>query len=1086
MKNCESSSSISLLVFLTFLVISEPRGVGSSSSIIPKPISNKYYYPTCPVAFSHPSSNSIPEIKHDVFVSFRGEDTRRNFLSHVLVAFSRKQINVFSDKKLEEGDEISPKLNEAIEKSFIHLVIFSPNFSYSHWCLDELVKIVDCRAKYDRILLPVFYQVDPTEVRHQTGAYKDAFVQLGQNFSSDKVEKWRHALTKSANISGFHSIHFPDDAKLVEKTVESVLMKLKQVEGKLKGLVGIEKQISLIESSLHLELQDVRVLRIWGRAGIGKTTLAEEVYRRLHSKYDSFCFMANVREESERSGTNNLSLRKKLLSTLLEEENTKDDLINELQPLFNKRLRRMKVLIVLDDVKDAEQLEVLVGTLDWFGPGSRIIITTGVTEVLVGKTNDTYKVQPLDSVESLLLFNLHAFAKHKHNEMEYRELSERMVDLAEGVPQVLTTLGKYLCGKDKAIWESLARNIKIGQTRTVHDVSRLMYTNLDYHEKNIFLDIACFFDGMKMKLDIIKLLLKDPHYSVSNKLDKLKNEGLVTISQQSIVSMDDITQETAWEIVRNESFEEPGNRSRLSDPNDIYNVLKDDKGGESIRSMAIRLSEIKELQLSPQVFAKTSKLKFLDIYTKRSQNEGSLSLPGGLEFLPNELRYLRWEYYPLKSLPSMFSAENLITLCLPYSRLNKLWHGEKDLVNLNDLILHSSTLLTELPDLSKATSLAVMDLQFCVGLTSVHPSVFSLKKLKKLDLSGCISLTSLQSNTQLISLSDLSLYNCTSLKEFSVTSKNMKKLNLERTSIKQVPSSIGLQTKLEKLHLGHTHIESLPKSIKNLTRLRHLDLHHCRKLQTLPELPPSIETLDAGGCVSLENVEFRSTASEQLQEKRKRVTFWNCLKINEPSLKAIELNAKINMMNFSHQHISTCDLDHDHDRNQGMYVYPGSEIPEWLEYSASATRHDYIAIDLSSSPYFSKLGFIFGFIIPTISSEGSILKFKISDGEDEGIKVYLDRPHHGIESDHVYLLYDPRCSHYLARRVNNQLKIKIQVSAFSRTLTSRYMPVQLRGFGVSLVTPSDYDKFKQKLEFGDGSVVPENSMCSVEERSMLL
>ncbi|XP_039684409.1 disease resistance protein RPV1 isoform X3 [Medicago truncatula] len=966
MKNCESSSSISLLVFLTFLVISEPRGVGSSSSIIPKPISNKYYYPTCPVAFSHPSSNSIPEIKHDVFVSFRGEDTRRNFLSHVLVAFSRKQINVFSDKKLEEGDEISPKLNEAIEKSFIHLVIFSPNFSYSHWCLDELVKIVDCRAKYDRILLPVFYQVDPTEVRHQTGAYKDAFVQLGQNFSSDKVEKWRHALTKSANISGFHSIHFPDDAKLVEKTVESVLMKLKQVE-------------------------------------------------------------------------------------------------------------------------DAEQLEVLVGTLDWFGPGSRIIITTGVTEVLVGKTNDTYKVQPLDSVESLLLFNLHAFAKHKHNEMEYRELSERMVDLAEGVPQVLTTLGKYLCGKDKAIWESLARNIKIGQTRTVHDVSRLMYTNLDYHEKNIFLDIACFFDGMKMKLDIIKLLLKDPHYSVSNKLDKLKNEGLVTISQQSIVSMDDITQETAWEIVRNESFEEPGNRSRLSDPNDIYNVLKDDKqGGESIRSMAIRLSEIKELQLSPQVFAKTSKLKFLDIYTKRSQNEGSLSLPGGLEFLPNELRYLRWEYYPLKSLPSMFSAENLITLCLPYSRLNKLWHGEKDLVNLNDLILHSSTLLTELPDLSKATSLAVMDLQFCVGLTSVHPSVFSLKKLKKLDLSGCISLTSLQSNTQLISLSDLSLYNCTSLKEFSVTSKNMKKLNLERTSIKQVPSSIGLQTKLEKLHLGHTHIESLPKSIKNLTRLRHLDLHHCRKLQTLPELPPSIETLDAGGCVSLENVEFRSTASEQLQEKRKRVTFWNCLKINEPSLKAIELNAKINMMNFSHQHISTCDLDHDHDRNQGMYVYPGSEIPEWLEYSASATRHDYIAIDLSSSPYFSKLGFIFGFIIPTISSEGSILKFKISDGEDEGIKVYLDRPHHGIESDHVYLLYDPRCSHYLARRVNNQLKIKIQVSAFSRTLTSRYMPVQLRGFGVSLVTPSDYDKFKQKLEFGDGSVVPENSMCSVEERSMLL
>jgi len=408
-------------------------------------------------------------------------------------------------------------------------------------------------------------------------------------------------------------------------------------------------------------------------------------------------------------------------------------------------------------------------------------------------------------------------------------------------------------------------------------------------------------------------------------------------------------------------------------------------------------------------------------------------------------------------------------------------------VNLNALILRSSTLLTELPDLSKATNLAVLDLQFCVGLTSVHPSVFSLKNLEKLDLSGCISLTSLQSNTHLSSLSYLFLYNCISLKEFSVTSENIKELDLELTSIKELPSSIGLQTKLEKLYLGHTHIKSLPKSIKNLTRLRHLDLHHCSELQTLPELPPSLEILDADGCVSLENVAFRSTASEQLKEKKKKVTFWNCLKLNEPSLKAIELNAQINMMNFSHQHISTWhrDREHDHDRNQGMYVYPGSKIPEWLEYSTSTTRHDYITIDLFSAPYFSKLGFIFGFVIPTISSEGSTLKFKISDGEDEGIKIYLNRPRHGIDSDHVYLMYDPRCSHYLANRVNDQSKIKIQVRAASRTPTSPYVPVQLRGFGVSLVTPSQYDMFKHQLEFGDGSVVP-NNMCSVEEGSMFL
>ncbi|CAI8616177.1 unnamed protein product [Vicia faba] len=153
-------------------------------------------------------------------------------------------------------------------------------------------------------------------------------------------------------------------------------MKLNQVDqGKSKGLVGIEKQISPIESLLHLDSEDVCVLGIWGMLGIGKTTIAEEVYHRLRPEYGS-CLMPNVREESERYGTNSLRLRMKLLSTLLEEEDLKDDMINGLPPLVKKRLGRMKVLIVHDDVKDAEQLEVLVGTADWLGEGSRIIITS--------------------------------------------------------------------------------------------------------------------------------------------------------------------------------------------------------------------------------------------------------------------------------------------------------------------------------------------------------------------------------------------------------------------------------------------------------------------------------------------------------------------------------------------------------------------------------------------------------------------------------------------------------------------------------------------------------------------------------------
>jgi hypothetical protein len=202
MKNSESSSRISFVVYLILLLISKPWGV--SASIIPNPISNKHYS-TYPVIFS--PSSLVPDIKYDVFVSFRGADIRKNFLSHVLEALARKQIVVFSDKKLKGGDEIS-ELHRAIEKSFISLVIFSPNFASSHWCLDEVVKIVEWREKYGRILIPVFYQVDPSDVRHQNGTYRDVFAQHEKNYDMNKVLSWRSALKQSTNMSGFDSLNF--------------------------------------------------------------------------------------------------------------------------------------------------------------------------------------------------------------------------------------------------------------------------------------------------------------------------------------------------------------------------------------------------------------------------------------------------------------------------------------------------------------------------------------------------------------------------------------------------------------------------------------------------------------------------------------------------------------------------------------------------------------------------------------------------------------------------------------------------------------------------------------------------------------
>ncbi|QCE02408.1 maintenance of ploidy protein MOB1 [Vigna unguiculata] len=881
------------------------------------------------------------------------------------------------------------------------------------------------------------------------------------------MQIWRTALTEAANLSGFHSSTFRDEAEFMKEIVKCVLMRLNQVQQvKSRGLVGIGKRIAHVELLLQSEEPDVRIIGIWGMGGIGKTTIAEEVYNKLCFEYEGCCFLANIREESGRHGI--MSLKKKLFSTLLGGEDLKIDTPNGLPQYIERRLRRMKVLIILDDVNDSDQLEVLAGTHDWFGSGSRIIITTRDKQVLAKEFASIYKVEALNFDESLRLFNLNAF-KQNHLESEYHELSKKVVNYAKGIPLVLKVLGHLLHGKDKETWESQLERLKKVQNRKVHDMIKLSYNDLDRDEKKIFLDIACFFDGLNLKVKHINFLLKDHDYSVVAGLERLKDKALITVSQENGVSMHNIIQETAWQIAREESIEDPRSQIQLLDPEDIYHVLNYNKGDEAIRSIVINLSRIKQLQLNPQVFARMSKLHFLDFYSKGScsclGDQGGLYLPQGLESLSNELRYLRWTHYPLESLPSKFSAENLVELNLPHSRLKKLWQEAPDLVNLRVLILHSSTRLKELPNFSKATNLKAIDLRFCVGLTSVHSSIFSLRNLEKLDLGGCISLRSLRSNVHLDSLRYLSLYGCMSLKDFSVTSKNMVKLNLELTGIKQLPSSFGLQSNLQKLRLAYTYIDNLPTSIKHLTRLRHLDLRYCRELRTLPELPPSLETLDARGCVSLESVMFPFAVSEQLKENKKRVAFWNCLKLDEPSLNAIELNAQINMMKFAHQHFS---LFGD---AQSTYVYPGSKVPKWLVHKT--THDDFVIMDLSSvlSPHSSHIGFIFGFVVPEVPFGGLALEFRISTGGEGGegshINVYVDRPRHGITSDHVYLMYDQACSHYLNSRAKHEPRLKIKVALASRTLTSKYVPLELKAFGISLINTTDFLSFVQNVKFGD-------------------
>ncbi|KAK2977638.1 hypothetical protein RJ640_002671 [Escallonia rubra] len=147
------------------------------------------------------SSSSTPSRwMYDVFLSFRGEDTRKNFVDHLYDALVARNIRTFKDdENLERGNSIAPELFKAIEGSRFAIVIFSQNYASSPWCLDELVKIIECKKLRGLTALPVFYHVDPSDVRKQTGSFAEALAYDDIN----KVSTWTQALTEAANAAGW-------------------------------------------------------------------------------------------------------------------------------------------------------------------------------------------------------------------------------------------------------------------------------------------------------------------------------------------------------------------------------------------------------------------------------------------------------------------------------------------------------------------------------------------------------------------------------------------------------------------------------------------------------------------------------------------------------------------------------------------------------------------------------------------------------------------------------------------------------------------------------------------------------------------
>ncbi|GJZ78079.1 TMV resistance protein N-like protein, partial [Tanacetum coccineum] len=325
-----------------------------------------------PSMTSSSSPNNIT--RFDVFLSFRGEDTRHSFTDHLYAALRRAGISTFRDSDdISRGHVLVPEITKAIIASKASIVVLSTNYATSRWCLEELGLILEQRRKFNHFVLPVFYHVDPSDVRNQKYSFAIEVYDEGLKWTESNVNRWKAALTEVSNLSGITITGSETDGitKIVD-TIDSELdVKLVSTPA---HLTGMESRTKYINSWLKNEKSDVQILAICGMGGIGKTTLAKSIYNSHKKNFESSSFLEEVGKHNEQS-YGLLSLQKQLVTDILGEKTDRIPGVSEGTVKIEKALQLKKVLIVLDDIDDKDEISTLLGT-EGLHTQSKIIITT--------------------------------------------------------------------------------------------------------------------------------------------------------------------------------------------------------------------------------------------------------------------------------------------------------------------------------------------------------------------------------------------------------------------------------------------------------------------------------------------------------------------------------------------------------------------------------------------------------------------------------------------------------------------------------------------------------------------------------------
>ncbi|XP_076892427.1 disease resistance protein RUN1-like [Bidens hawaiensis] len=550
---------------------------------------------TC-MGSSHPNRT-----RFDVFLSFRGVDTRNSFTDHLYTALKRAAIHAFrDDDELKRGQKLTPEIAKAIKSSRASIVVLSENYAKSRWCLEELWLILEQNKKGKHFVLPVFYNVDPSNVRNQ----RQSFSIEGSKWPEVDVNRFKSALTEVSCLSGM--VASGSEAEFIADIVNTINCELDmKLMSPSSNLIGVATRAEYINSWLKDEHSNTNVLAICGLGGSGKTMLAEYIYNLHKHNFESSSFLEEIGKHFKET-YDLLGLQKQLLTDILGGKNAMISCVSDGTTKIKGALRMKKLLIILDDIDEHDRLSALLGT-NVVHPHSKIIITTRLLDINSWFESMSWRCQVhhlklLNEHESLEVLSCYAFGSKLPSE-GFSILALELAQYCGGNPLALKVLGSslFVSAKDprerNSIIESWRSRLNsLGSLKgdldsKIQGVLQKSFDSLPLADnKELFLHIAVFFVG-KDEDYVVKILEDDLHAKVG--IETLVNRCLLTVSSNKKLMMHQLLQEMGRNLVREES-RDPAKRTRVWRSDEAYRVLTKGGGLETIEGLTLDTRKLKK------------------------------------------------------------------------------------------------------------------------------------------------------------------------------------------------------------------------------------------------------------------------------------------------------------------------------------------------------------------------------------------------------------------------------------------------------------------------------------------------------------